>query len=845
MAGLAVAGLHALVAFAPAFAAPYIWDQDDNRIDDRVETVHLGGYALAFEDGDTLQRQRIDVAKLPNGLIYGIYVVYLQEPTSADLSNLATVGVPVLHRYEGTPAVKSIANFLQIQLVAGLPGVERVEAVPILYPVARDGTAAMAVRDATEQAFPTWAGTGGASGEGVVVAILDTGINDAANGFYPGHESLSGRFLGGAVFTHGDSASDTGRDQSVNPVDFGGLATQSHGTHVAGIVLGSGGATGHAKGVAPLARFVDVKFLNDLGTGNGLPEAIDWCIHNRDRDWGGGASYQGIDVINVSASSLDLADGNDVASRLANRAVDLGMVVVASMGNEGEDHYVPSPAAADQVLAVGAVDVQRTPGLADDLFASFSSYGPRAGDGDEDAFDEQKPDLMAPGVAVLSADGSLSSDGAQYKRLTGTSMSAAFVSGAVASMLSSQPSLTAAQIAELLRSTAVRTMSGTPPGQTGPDPGWRSPIGFGAVDLHGARLEMVQPQRSQVRRLELKGAGSQIDCTMRTQREHGAAHFVVERAPDITGVPGTFAAYDSVPATGDPSLADGTNMSVYSRSWAVPQPELGLPFWYRVSYTEAGVRHDGPPRRFLSPLGPPVATVEVTVVHNAYDEDVTGTIELESSQQGEAPSSGAMTFPLPATSAAVSSDWVTGTSSTGNIAWDFVIQIPAGPAESYLPPTTQLPWKLRVTEGGFINRSGRITQYRVIWHAQGGDQAFQGGPLPLPTVEGQSVIATVPQNAVSVNPSTPSRMRVGPIPARVGERVTFLLPAATSTLDRDDLEVCDLAGRRIARIPLAKSGEGRIGHWEAWDADGNPLSAGLYLARDRFGAVARVVIIGR
>ena len=58
----------------------------------------------------------------------------------------------------------------------------------------------------------TWAGTGGGSGHGVVVAILDTGINDAADGLYPGHEAVLGRRVGGAEFTHADSLLDTPRD---------------------------------------------------------------------------------------------------------------------------------------------------------------------------------------------------------------------------------------------------------------------------------------------------------------------------------------------------------------------------------------------------------------------------------------------------------------------------------------------------------------------------------------------------------------------------------------------------------------------------------------------------------
>jgi hypothetical protein len=829
-------GLLALAG--PARSGPYIWDQDGDHVDDRIESVHLLGYAFSFEQGDTLARQRIDVSRVPGGLAFGIYVIYDHPVTNADLTSLTLLtGLPVLHRIEAVPAVRSVGSFIQVQAAAALPGVERVEATPVLHLLLHDNAAAIAARDASERVFPTWAGTGGSDGQGVVVAILDTGINDAVEGGWPGHEAVAGRFLGGATFLAADSTLDTGRNGSVNPADHGASVTGTHGTHVAGIVLGSGGPSGYARGIAPAARFVDVKVLNDAGVGTGLPEAIDWCIHNRQRNWGV-SGYEGIDVINLSLSSPDSSDGNDLASRLASEAVARGIVVVASMGNDGQAR-VPSPAAGDGVLAIGALDAQRTGPDGDDVFASFSNRGPRASDGDATTSDELKPDLLAPGVSVLSADGTQTGDGTQYRRATGTSMSAAFVTGAVACLRAAAPSLSPAAIAALLRDTAWRGTAGLPGGPAGSDPRWQAARGFGALDLYAAKLELEARNQTQVARLAIEPSDTNLAVELRTQRERGVSSFDFERAPDVAGSPGVFGVVDDVTANGDSSLADLTNRQVYLRTWSVPGNERGLPFWYRVAWTEGGVRFSTLARRVISPTGPSAATIEVTVVHNAYDEDVDATIEVGAT--GGNPASLAWT--LPGSSAAVASDWVDGTSVNGNVAWTFRIEVPSGASNTWLPPNPSAPWWLRVTEGGFLNRSGRVTRYRLIHHASGGDVIYDGGPIPLGTIEGQTVAATLPANAVGVGPVTPTAhaLRAGPNPARVGGRIEF----STSASAGKDVEIFDLTGRRIARVPLALRGGDRRASWGLRDQRGQPVRPGVYLARASEGERVRVVVLSR
>jgi len=851
---LACCALALLAARGSAWAGPYLWDQDQDGIDDRMETVNLLGYQFAFVGGDTLQHERIDVSRAGGGLAFGIYVRYGHDPTTSDLLALSSLGIPIHARLRAIAAVHATATYAQVTLARSLPGVVRIEAGPCLYPVVKDGAGSIGVRDAGENVFPTWetpsvgpppaggpnvAGSPPARGHGQVVAILDTGVNDAPDGEYPGHESVRGRALGGADFTQGDSVLDTPRDGSVNPTDHGQAVNHAHGTYIAGIAVGTGGPTGFALGIAPEAKFVDVRVLNDAGKGTEIAEALDWCIANRARDWADpDTSYRGIDVINLSLSSPDQSDGNDATSQLAARAVELGVTVVAAMGNDGFSGFVPSPAAGDGVLSVGAWDTQRSAAPADDQPATFSNTGPRASDGDGDAVDELAPTVLAPGVAVLSADGDPTGDGAQYRRASGTSAATAFVSGVAALLRSQDPGLDPAALKELLAKTSRRNLPGLPAGTPGADPRWNSARGYGLVDVYAAGLEDADPAHTQVRRFGAQATATTIALELWTQRERGASHLVIERAPDVAGAPGAFAAVDSVATAGDSSLAGANNLTAYTRTLPVAPQDAGTTAWYRVAYTEGGARHDGPARAVTVPAGPPVATVEFTIVHNAYDHDVSGAVETYGAPNG---SLQLLSFPLPGSSAAVSSDWVDGLSSTGNVALTFRIDVPEGAAEAFLPPSPSTPWNLRVTDGGFPNDSGRITEFRVTRHTQSGDVAYDAAGLPVPTLEGGTVNARIPQATTDVGPSALAGvLEAFPNPVPAGGPVTLRSPRWHAA----GVVIFDLAGRRVGRVPLVQDGAGGVARWTATGASGAPLSPGVYFARVPGEKIRRLVVVG-
>ena len=560
--------------------------------------------------------------------------------------------------------------------------------------------------------------------------------------------------------------------------------------------------------------------------------ASDWVFPGA-REWGAAnTSYHGIDVINLSLSGVDQSDGQDLICAMCNAAVQAGIVVVAAMGNDALAAHVPPPAAADGVISVGAFDDQRSGAPGDDLGYANGNSGPRLSDGDLDALDELRPAVLAPGVAVLAANGDLSSDGTRYVRHTGTSMAAAVVTGAVAALRSLDPSLDPSAITTTLIATARRNGPGIPAGPPAIDPRWSASRGFGLLDVYGAMLERTQPTHTQFRRLMLTESDSTITAEAWTMRERGTGFIVFERAPDIGGVPGSFTPLDSLAASGDPNLDDGQDTRVYTRTWPVPPGEYGGRWWYRVSANEGGSHWIGPAGPVSLPLGPSEATVLATIVHDAYDTDVSAILSA---------GGGGYSQSLPGSSAAFATDYVDGASAVGTISETFRIEIPRGAASAWLPPSHANPWALRITEGGFVNRSGRLTDLHLIWHSPSGDLSYVWGPAPLATVEGGTVEADLPNPNVGVPDGEHRILNARPNPGTTGGLVMFTRPAGRPS----SLEVFDLAGRRVATLSNPGGEPGTALAWHAVDATGRPLAPGVYLARFAGHSAVRFVLVSR
>lgn len=228
-------------------------------------------------------------------------------------------------------------------------------------------------------------GQNNAQGNGIIIAVLDTGVDLT-------HPALKNRLLAGWDMVSDDNL----------PNDEGDGLGWGHGTHVAGIL---------AK-VAPQSQILPVRVLDTNGRGNTftLAYAIEWSVK------------QGADVINLS---LGTESDSRVLRDTIQQAIDQGVLVVAAAGNlnSNEPQF---PASYPDVISVTAVDSTNHK-------ADFANYG------------LHWVDLAAPGVGITSTI--VGPQGSGYASWSGTSMSAPFVSGAVALLRQTEPDVPPAQIA--------------------------------------------------------------------------------------------------------------------------------------------------------------------------------------------------------------------------------------------------------------------------------------------------------------------------------------------------------------------------------------------------------------
>ncbi len=268
----------------------------------------------------------------------------------------------------------------------------------------------------------------GATGKGVGVALIDTGVVPV-----PGLDT-PGKVLNGPDFSM----------ETDNP-ELAGLDTAGHGTHMASIIAGRDAAASPRNsgsgymGVAPNATIVNLKVATADGTTtvSAVIDALGWIVANH--------TYSGttIRVLNLAFSAdPSIPYELDPLAFAVEQVWFSGVAVVAAAGNAGATATsLTNPAYDPYVISVGASDPVGTRTSSDDVVAAFSSSGSAI----------RFPDVLAPGVSVegLRNPGSFidwlypeGRVGDRFFRGSGTSQSTAVVSGAVALLFSKYPSLT-------------------------------------------------------------------------------------------------------------------------------------------------------------------------------------------------------------------------------------------------------------------------------------------------------------------------------------------------------------------------------------------------------------------
>lgn len=281
----------------------------------------------------------------------------------------------------------------------------------------------------------------GIDGQGITIAILDTGI-DAQ------HRDFSGRILAQQCFC--DNRDGTGCCPNGEATQSGPGAAHDdngHGTHVSGIAAGGGRAA--ARGLAPAARIVAVKVMdrgNRFTSFTQIYRALDWIATTRPE----------VSVVNMSLGSWSLfgpADCADAAIAIGIRDVfdrlrARGVVITVSTGNQGSSLQMGMPACMDEVISVGATYD------ADGTFDFTSAFGCADAAGVRDGVacfsnSSASLDLLAPGAIIRSSKAS-----GLTTEFAGTSMAAPHVAGAIALMQQiGGKALTPSQIYTILRET--------------------------------------------------------------------------------------------------------------------------------------------------------------------------------------------------------------------------------------------------------------------------------------------------------------------------------------------------------------------------------------------------------
>ncbi len=421
-----------------------------------------------------------------------VIVTFQSQPTTGQLSQLKALGFDLTRHLEIIQAVSGNVRDDRISKLYAIKGVKKVTDDQGVKK-----TDAFTVNSSMAGAAYTQYGS---LGTGIGVAVLDSGVGNVAD-----FGSLPGMSGGARLKANVDFAGGGPNDQC------------GHGTHVAGVIAGDGNKSTGSNysqtfyGVAPGASLINVRVLGKDGSGtvSNVIAGVQWVITNK-------AKYN-IRVLNISLGHpVTESYTTDLLCQTVEKAWKSGIVVVCAAGNNGRANDSTTPGQDNEgfgtaygtiecpgndpyVITVGATK-SLNGNRANDEIATYSSRGPTDGDV------VLKPDIVAPGNRVISTEnsgslylvksyganvqvsdslyclkGDLSKYSPDYIMLSGTSMAAPVVSGAVAMMLAKQPSLTPDTVKARLMVSADK---------------WTQPDGTGDACTFGAGYLNIQAAMS-------------------------------------------------------------------------------------------------------------------------------------------------------------------------------------------------------------------------------------------------------------------------------------------------------------------------------------------------------------
>ncbi|SCZ76747.1 S8 family peptidase [Acidaminobacter hydrogenoformans] len=362
-----------------------------------------------------------------------VIIAFHEQPGPSEEGLIRAFGGTVKYTYNIVPAIAATVP------AAALEGLKRNPRIKLIEP---DGEIHALADDypwgITRVGAEAVHSTPGQLGEGVAVAIIDTGLDY-------NHPDLAGNYAGGYDFVNRDT----------NPMDDNG-----HGTHVAGTIAAEIDGAG-VVGVAPKAKIFALKVLNRKGSGDfsNVIAALDWCLtYNKDD-----SHNLKIRITNNSYGGSTNPDMYGYTLEAAfNKAYMDGILHIAAAGNEGDttgdEDTVGYPAKYGSVVAVAATD-------SSDTRAYFSSTGPMV-------------EISAPGYGIYST---VLRGG--YATYSGTSMASPHVAGVAALVMASDSTLSNTQVRARLNETALDL------GTAGRDT-W---YGYGLVDAKKAVGTLTPP----------------------------------------------------------------------------------------------------------------------------------------------------------------------------------------------------------------------------------------------------------------------------------------------------------------------------------------------------------------